>query len=73
MAHSRMGLGPSADFFKRRLSTLGFRLTDRHVVNSGGRQGEIMAFSGPNRSVEIVMTRERGMTWISVISSGVTP
>ena len=73
MAHSPVGLGPNADFFKRRLSTLGLRLTDRHVVDADGRQGEILAFTGPTRSVEIVMTRERGRTWISVISTGSKP
>lgn len=73
MANSPMGLGPNADFFERRLTTLGFRLTDRHVVSADGRQGEIMAFNGPGRSVDIVMTRERGLTWISIISTGPRP
>ena len=70
MALSPMGLGPNVDFFKQRLTTLGMRLTGQRSVNADGRQGEIMAFVGPNRSVEIVMTRERGQTWISVIATG---
>lgn len=70
MASSPAGLGPNADFFKRRLSPLGLRLTDDHVVDAQGRKGEILAFTGPNRTVEVVLTRERGLTWISVVSTG---
>jgi hypothetical protein len=73
MANSPMGLGPNAEFFKRRLSMLGLQLTDRRTVNGDGRHGEILAFTGANRSVDIVMTRERGLTWISVISTGAKP
>ncbi len=73
IASSPTGLAPNADFFKRRLTTFGLRLSDRQTINGSGRQGEIMAFSAGARSIDIVMTREHGRTWISVMSKEPRP
>ena len=70
VASSPVGLAPNVDFFNRKLTAIGLTLADRQSVAAAERQGEIMTFSGTNRTVDIVMTRDQGRTWISVMSTG---
>lgn len=53
--------------FRRSLDRAGLRFIDRQVVQGKAPQGEILRFADARRSAEIVLTSERGRTWIAAV------
>jgi len=67
LARSDSGVLELAQELRRNLDRAGLRLIDRQAVQGKGSRGEIWTFADARRRAEIVLTAERGMTWVAAV------